>query len=69
MEDLDLYQIERAVNKAKETLRNADKVAGTMASLIRGRLKNVPSYVLADLKKELKDFNIHTGRWMVRGKK
>jgi hypothetical protein len=54
-----------AVAEAKQTLAAADSVAGEMASLLVGRLRcaTVRSWDLKRLKKELRDFNIHTGTW------
>lgn len=53
-----------AVRNAKAQLEAADEVAGTMAGLLVGRLTKVWSVdTLAALKRELRDFNIHTGKW------
>lgn len=54
----------RTVNQAKETLRAADSVANDMAFLLRDRIRKVNNtYVLAALKRELRDFNSTTGEW------
>lgn len=58
-----LYEMERAIADASATISNADTLATRMAGMIRRRLRHVPSYILKDLKKELRDFNIHTGQW------
>ena len=56
--------IRRAVVQAETTLRAADTVADSMARLLAGRLRHVASgYVLTKLKRELRDWNIHTGSW------
>lgn len=53
-----------AVSKSRDTLRAADSVSTDMANLLRGRLRNVLNeYALADLKRELRDFNIKTREW------
>ena len=53
-----------AVRAAKSELEAADTVAENLARLLIGRTRNVNSHwVLAELKKELKSFNAHTGRW------
>lgn len=52
-----------AVNEASDTLRAADSVAAQMASLLRGRLRKVSPFVLADLKRELRDYDIHRKEW------
>lgn len=54
----------RAVQEAEQTMRAADNVAGHMANILRGRLRQVSSgYVLADLKRELRDFDMTTKEW------
>lgn len=55
-----------AVRDAEMTLSAADTVACQLAPLLAGRLRNCHSSDLARLKRELKDFNIHTGRWRRR---
>jgi len=53
-----------AVSEAEIVINAADSVATRMARLIVGRLRKVGStYVLAALKRELSDFNAHTGKW------
>lgn len=58
-------QMVQAVEQAHTTIRRADMVAGQMARILRGRLRtaDIPLHVLRDLKKELKDFSMHTGEW------
>lgn len=57
-------EMRAAVLRSKDTLKAADSVAFDMASLLRGRLRHVSSkYILADLKRELRDFDITTGKW------
>lgn len=59
-----LTDMERAVNDANATLSRADTLADQLARLLIGRLKRVSSgYVLRSLKKELADYNMHTGAW------
>ena len=60
---MDLWDMRREINKAKETLRNADEIAKNIAYVMRGRLRQVDGSTLAALKKELKDFNAHTWTW------
>lgn len=60
-------EIRRAVNEAGQQLRAADEVATDMARLLDGRLRRVTStYVLSRLKEQLRDFNMHTGKWKER---
>lgn len=56
-------EIEAAVHNARMLNRAVDRQANNLADLLAGRLKNVSEYHLKKLKKELRDFNIHTGRW------
>jgi hypothetical protein len=57
-------EFDLAVKEAGVTMRAADQVAGQMAQLLRGRLRQCSGYALADLKRELRDFNIQTRAWM-----
>ena len=52
-------------NAGKQTIAQADSVAGQMAKMIEGRLRkaNVSLSTLVKLKKELRDFNMHTKEW------
>lgn len=52
-------------NDGKQAIRQGDSVARQMAEMLTGRLRkaNVNYSVLTALKKELRDFNIHTGEW------
>lgn len=57
--------IRRAVSDARQQLLAADETATDLARLLDGRLHHVKSIdILAKLKKQLKDFNMHTGKWM-----
>jgi len=56
-------QMREAMREAQTTMRAADSVADTMAEMLRGRLKKVRRWHLAALKRELRDFNMHTGEW------
>ena len=57
------WQIQQAINEARNTLDAADRRVDGMARLINGRLKHVTPWVLAEMKKQLRDFNAHTGEW------
>lgn len=54
-----------AFNKAKQTINIADRHVQDMAGMVAGRLRvsNVSASVLAELKKELANFNMHTKEW------
>lgn len=59
-----LDQMNSAIREAEGVLRDADEVALKLALLLRGRLRKVGSgYLLGQLKRELRDFNIRTGKW------
>jgi hypothetical protein len=53
-----------AVRDARRTIHAADSQANDVAYLLEGRLRHCDGYVLAKLKRELKDFNPHTKEWM-----
>jgi hypothetical protein len=54
----------QAVRQAESTLTAADSVATDLAWLLRGRLRRVNrADHLRALKRELRDFNMRTGRW------
>lgn len=59
----ELNQMKKAVSEAQQTLKAADSVAGTMARLLIGRLRFVPGWILCNLKRELRDFNMTTYQW------
>lgn len=52
-----------AMDEARQVQAAADSQANKMANMLRGRLRKVGSYNLAALKRELRDFNMHTGEW------
>lgn len=60
---MDLYAMRREINIAKQTIRNADEVAGQIADFLPGRLRHVSGETLRQLKIELKKFNAHTFVW------
>ncbi len=62
---MEIWAINRAINEAKETLRKADERVGIMAGLCAGRLRKsaVSCDTFEQLKRELRDYNIHTVMW------
>lgn len=56
-------EIRHAVQQAKELDRAVASQAGAMATLLVGKLRHCPNYIVEQLKKELREFNIHTGEW------
>jgi glycerol-3-phosphate dehydrogenase len=57
--------MDSAVAEAHLTIRRADIVLRRTAHMLRGRLEiaRVPDAVLADLKKELRRYDMRTGQW------
>ena len=56
-------EMRKAVANARAVLRAVEPVSNDMAQLLRGNLRHCQSWNLAALKRELRDFNIHTGKW------
>lgn len=59
-------QFYAAFADAKATVQRADLIAGQLAEILTGRLRRVPGGTLAELKRELADFNLKTYRWKKR---
>lgn len=57
--------VRNAVDRAEREIYRANTVVRDMAYLCKGRLQSssVDPSVLCALKKELANFNMHTGRW------
>ena len=55
----------QAAEDARQTQRAADVMVRKTAALIRGRLEvaGVSDQVLCNLKRELANYNMHTGQW------
>lgn len=58
--------INGALSEAREVRRAVDRHSDSMAGLLVGHLRQVSSETLKDLKRELREFNINTGRWKKR---
>lgn len=56
-------EMRAAVYEAEIQLRAVDRMTCDLARLIKGRLRQANSWDLADLKRELRSFNMVTGRW------
>ena len=57
-------EMKDAINEAESILRKADWCATDIAGILVGRLHKVKNgETLESLKKELKNYNIHTGCW------
>lgn len=61
-----LEEMESAIRDAELVLKRADYATSLMARVIRGRLRHADRWVVADLKRELRDYNIHTSEWKGR---
>lgn len=62
---MNYYDVDQARREAENTLRQADRAIREAADLIRHRLRSssVRDPVLCDLKRELQQYNMHTGKW------
>ena len=58
-------EMNAAVKDAEITIRQAEVRINDMARIVAGRLRlaGVSNYYLKRLKKELKNYNMHTGQW------
>ncbi len=56
-------EMDVAIWDAKRTISRADVVIVKLADLLCGHLKVVGEGTLGSLKRELRDFNMHTGCW------
>lgn len=57
-------EMRTALDEAQARFRAADDAADRIARMLIGRLSKVNSVsALSSLKRELRDFNIHTGKW------
>jgi len=56
-------ELKQALSEAENINRACDHSANSMAHILRGRLRHVNDWNLKALKRELRDFNIHTGKW------
>lgn len=52
-----------AVEDAERTMNNAREAARRVAKLLVGNLRHVSDGTLKQLKRELRDYNIHTASW------
>lgn len=67
--EMNYADIQKARQDARQTISYADAATRDAAQLIVGRLKvaNVSGWVLYELKRELKSFNMKTGQWTDKG--
>lgn len=56
-------EVSAAVDQAAALEYACNQNASRMARLLVGRLRHVSEWHLKALKRELRDFNIHTGTW------
>jgi hypothetical protein len=56
-------EMRKAVREARAVERAVADQASVLVELLQGHLRDVPGYRLSDLKRELRNFNMHTGRW------
>ena len=60
---MDIDQVLQAIRAAKDTQRVADECADKAARVVVGRLRHCSAYVLTQLKRELRSFNMATREW------
>lgn len=62
---MELYEMRQAIAAAEKTLRDANTTLKEIGVLLEGRVRSGNLYVstLCKLKKELANFNMHTGQW------
>lgn len=60
---MDTYEIRRELASCKQRIESADGDISALAGLMVGRLRHCDVWDLASLKRELRDFNIHTKEW------
>lgn len=64
---MDFDDMSNAVTQAEQQLRLADRFAEKLARLLVGRLRHCNSRsVLTELKKELRDWDMHRSQWKER---
>jgi len=58
-------EIKASLTAAQETMNYGEQFTRRGVEMVRGKLRQIglSRYVLADLKRELQGFNIHTMRW------
>ena len=61
-------EAESAIRDAREVVKRGDDAVQRLAKLLVGRLRvaEVSPYVLAELKRELQDFNAATKNWKAK---
>lgn len=62
---MQIEDVYKAKEDARRTINRSDEVARGVARLLAGRLRvaDIPKTVCATLKRELRDFNMHTFQW------
>lgn len=62
---MNIFEMREALRQACNTIDENDRIVGAMAQMIKGRLRNsnATSTTLCALKKELANYNMHTGQW------
>jgi hypothetical protein len=58
-----IHEMREAISKARRTLDSADAVAASIGYILENRLRQLSHSTLAKIKKELKNYNSHTGEW------
>jgi hypothetical protein len=62
-DELTVYDVRLAINKATSQLQEADRAADAMADCLLDRLRQVSPLRLAKMKRTLQQFNAATLQW------
>ncbi len=62
---MEWIEMDDAIRDARATVERADLFVGQMAKIISGRLRtgSIGWNTLDELKRELRNWNMHTGKW------
>ena len=60
---MNIDDMRKAVQEAKGTLSNTDRMADSLGEMLVGRLRYVSDWTLRKLKRELRRYNPHTKTW------
>ena len=62
---MEFHEMHEAIKDARQTINRADQFKNQMAGLFVGQLQasRIGDYTLCRLKRELRNYNMHTGLW------
>jgi hypothetical protein len=56
-------EMKKALDEAEQTIKIAELQINRMSRFIIGRMKKIDSWYLCEMKRELRNYNMHTGEW------